>query len=311
MSDGHEHGHGQHDQHGHGAAAGKEHGFTSEQANEWGSALLVPANGVVVAGNPPVVQTIGTPSKTSTGQPYRLINLKGDLKGTQMVSVMAFTRPPTPDPTTGLVIPPGPIIGILDFSGGGGGGTIEFDVPCNAAGSVAAGTLLPGVAPGGGAIVSVPAGFVQFSVRNDANLSPNAGATGASPIGQAATVSTVSAFAGYGSKTGRLTRTVWAASFTPGNGLPGGSASMFVNVPAFARTFRILRLQTVSADTLNVSIVATQLLPCETFGLVGGVLSPEFLLGPAAVVQLDFPVGNTGKFEKIAVVFSIENGAIA
>jgi hypothetical protein len=309
MSDGHQHGHGQHDQHG--AAAGKEHGFSSELANEWGSALLVPANGVVVAGNPPVVQTTGTPSKTSTGQPYRLINRKGDLKGTQMVSVMAFTRPPPPDPATGLVIPPGPIIGILDFSGGGGGGTVEFDVPCNAAGGVSAGTLLPGVAPGGGAIVSVPAGFVQFSVRNDANLSPNAGATGAAPIGQAATVSTVSAFAGYGSKTGRLTRTVWAASFNPTFGIPGGAPSIFVNVPAFARTFRILRLQTVPADTLEVSIVCNQLLPCETFALPGGILSPEFLLGPAAVVQLDFPVGNTGVFEKIAVVFSIENGAIA
>jgi hypothetical protein len=271
--------------------------FQSDHPAEWGSVQATPAD------------QSATPTNLTIGQPIRVVNLNGQLRGTRMMTIAAYALPVIDPAVPTLPIVAGPIIGILNFSGGGGGGTIEFDIPMNRSGVPSNGDVA-GISPGGGAIVSVPAQSVQLSVRNDANLAPNFGTVGAAAIGQKGFAPKVQGFAGYGTKTGRLTRTVWMACGSPGFG--AGVVSSLASVPPYARSFRVLRDQTVTADTIVVSIFgppapgAGSLL--EQVSIAGGAPSPEFVLGPAAVVGMTFPGTNAGLLRKCAYVFNIENG---
>lgn len=190
---------------------------------------------------------------------------------------------------------------------------IEFDVPCNGGGNAqfAGNNRQIGAVPGGGAMVSVPGSVIKAYVRNDANLKPTlmANPTGgnAISIGVPTVVPQVKAFVGYQAKTGRLTRTVWCFRNNP-IGAPATS-STFVNVPPFARSFSLLRLQSVNADTITIDWIGPNNLGVvmDSFALAGGIVSPEFALGCADILRLTFTAGNAGTLASLAVVFNIEN----
>src|SRR5882724_6765933 len=103
--------------------------FNNQQLAEWGTIADIPPNPVVGL----------------RGQSVRLANLGGDTPSSEMVTVAIQSQP------FSLLIPGnppiyqagGPLIGIVEFSTGGGGGFIEFDVPVNA-------TLAPNQPEGGG-----------------------------------------------------------------------------------------------------------------------------------------------------------------
>jgi hypothetical protein len=273
-------------------------GFKNKHHAEWGSAKDVAADG----------------GDTTLSQSVTLIKVEADVHATRMTTIAMMALPKTDPTAPELPFPIGPLIGIVEFSGGGGGGVIEFDVPDNGGGNAqfAGNNRQIGVTPGGGAMVSVPGSVIKAYVRNDANLKPTlmmSGIAGANPIaiGVPAIVSQVKAFVGYEQKTGRLTRTVWCTRNNP-VGVPAG-ARTFVNVPPFARSFRLLRLQTVPADTITIGLRGPNNLgvALETFVLVGGIVSPEFVLGPTTMLDLLFTVGNAGTLQSLAVVFEIEN----
>jgi hypothetical protein len=273
-------------------------GFKNKHDAEWGSGKDVVANG----------------GDTTLSQSVTLIKVEAPLHATRMttIAMMAF---PKIDPTAPqLPNPIGPLIGIVEFSGGGGGGVIEFDVPCNGGGNAqfVGNNRQIGGTEGGGAMVSVPGSIIKAYVRNDANLKPTlmmSGIGGANPIsiGVPAIFGIVKAFVGYQQKTGHLTRTVWCTRNNP-VGVPAG-ASTFINVPPFARSFRLLRDQTVAADTITIDWRGPLVIgnPLETFVLAGGIVSPEFALGPTSLLNLTFTAGNAGTLRSLAVVFDIEN----
>lgn len=272
--------------------------FNNSSDTEWGSKQLIrPAFQVGTGGNVPA---------TGLGNPIRLINLQGGARQTRMVTIALFSAGFTNG--TGFYQPGGPLIAIANFSGGAGGGTIEFDVPSNAT------PVSSQVSDGGGAMVCLPASNLDVRVRNDGAFVPNAGIANAIPIGQNFVtdqlVPMVSAHVGMGSKTGRLTRTVYLVAAQAG-GIPWASIpanQRTAPVPPFARSFRVLRFQTVPADVISVSIMNPDARTLEQFDLAGTDISPEFILGPASFVQLDFPGGNTGAVNSLVLVFNIENG---
>lgn len=249
-------------------------------------------------------------SLTAIGQPVVLLRLDGETPSTQMVTLAFMASPVILDSAPQLPRAGGPLLGIVEWSGGGGGGQIEFDVPCNrAGGTLAGGPFTLGVTPGGGAMVSVPASHVKAYARNDAGLIIGT-VNGASPLGNTALIPQVSAFCGYGPKTGKLTRTVWVWHQNAGFGVPALTVG-FINVPPFARSFTLLRNQTVAADFIDVTLMGTDQIVgqhiLETVPVVGTAPSPVIQVGPTNIIRLIARGGNAGTIENCCVVFELEN----
>ena len=270
--------------------------FKNTAPTEWGSKDTAPAASASLSGQ---------------GPPVTLAKLEGDAQTTQMCVVSMHALPVILPSSPNRPFAAGPIVGIVEWSGGGGGGQIEFDVPCNRAGGNIAGGLLPGVSPGGGAMVAVPASNVKAYARNDAGVLVGTLA-GATTLGNPlkALWPIVAGFVGYGPKTGRLTRTIWAVKQQPGQGVPAGT-EVFINVPPYARSFSLLRNQTVPADFIDVTLMGQDgfvgVFPLETVPIVGTALSPVVQLGATTFLRVTFRAGNAGTLENCCVVFDIEN----
>lgn len=240
------------------------------------------------------------------GKPVRLGQLTGEAHRTEVSSIALFSTGVvvTSGLLRGFTLPGGPLVAIANFSSSGGGGTIEFDVPCNVGGTPQANFS---VIPGGGSMCCFPAANVDISVRNDGNYVPTLNTVGGIPIGQlngnpTITVPKAQACVGVGSKTGRLTRSVWLLN-TAGTPAP---FTLVTPVPPFARTFRVLRQQTVAADVLTISLQAPSLQIIDSFDLPGTQLSPDFVVGPASTVEVSFAGG--GLVSSIVLVFTLQMG---
>lgn len=267
--------------------------FNKGQPAQWGSAAEIPA--ADVEGQP--------------GKPIRLINLNGEAHQAQSTSIAVYGTgyPSVLGGTNGVTLPGGPMVAIANFSGQGGGGQIEFDVPSNLGGAPVDNF---DVIQGGGAMVCFPCANVDLSVRNDGNYIPTPRIAGGIPIGflaghpQSENRPRAQAVTGIGSKTGRLTRTVWLLN-TAGTAAPFLLATP---VPPFARTFRVWRNQSVAADALSIQVGSSALQPMDTFNLPGNVLSPDFVVGNAATVLVSQGTPFAGQLLSCCIVFTLQMG---
>ncbi len=262
--------------------------FTTRLPAQWGSAAVIAASDV--EGEP--------------GKPVRLVNLNGEAHQAQSTSIAVYA---TGYQNAGVTLPGGPLVALANFSGAGGGGQIEFDVPCNLGGAV---SNHFDVIQGGGAMVCFPCANVDLQVRNDGNFIPNPSIPGGLPISfrighpQSENLPRAQAVSGIGSKTGRLTRSVWLLN-TAGTAAPFLLATP---VPPFARTFRLFRQQSVPASLLTVQVAAPSLQPMDSFDLAGNVLSPDFVVGCASHVVISPGPGFAGTLSSCVLVFTLQMG---
>lgn len=264
--------------------------FSTENAQQWGSQQAIPPADVP-----------GAPGKL-----VRVVNVNGDFKESETATIVlaAIGKQQTTGPLAGITRPGGPLVAVATFGIAGGGAMIEFDVPNNFAGSPAQAF---DVIQGGGSMVSFPCCDVNVEVRNDARYIPSPAIAGGIEIGATAgeplVTPTVKGMVGVGPKTGRLTRSVWLLN-------TGGTAAPFsvqTPVPPFARTFRVLRRQSNAADSLIISPQAPSLQLIDSFSLVGTALSPDFVVGPASLIDVNFPAG-AGTVSSIVLVFTLQMG---
>lgn len=263
--------------------------FDQGHPQQWGAAQPIPAGEV-----------------GQIGKLIRLVNLQGQAHRSEVSSIAVFSTGivATSGLQRGITLPGGPLVGVANFSSSGGGGQIEFDVPCNVGGAPANNFC---VIPGGGSMICFPGAAVDLGVRNDANYIPAPAIAGGVAIGKLAfqtTTPQAQACTGIGSKTGRLTRSVWLLN-TGGTGPP---FLVQTPVPPFARTFRVFRQQTVAADVLQVNVQAPSLQIIDSFNLPGTILSPDFVVGPGSLIEVSSPVTNVGTVSSIVIVFTLQMG---
>jgi hypothetical protein len=265
--------------------------FTSTAPAQWGSAG-------------PVAES---PTVGQVGKYVQLVNLVGDSQDSELVTAGVFASVLANPATPAAVAAGGPLVGLLEWAAGGGGGSIEFDVPVNVTnGPPGVGQNGLPVIAGGGAFVSAPASSLfRLSVRNDAHFVPNPGVVGAQSLG-AGTIVQVSACAGLGVQVGRLTRTVWLCKIAPG----AAAGSVFLaNVPPFARSFRVLRSLTVPADVVIITQLAPDLVNgFDVFTLAGGVVCPDLALGVSPLILVEFPAANAGVLKEAVIIFDLQHG---
>ncbi len=278
--------------------------FKNVSDAEWGSAKPVAAQ--------------PTAAVDAQGQPQTLVKIEGPATGTRMITVAMHALPVINPASPDIPFAGGPFVGVVEWSGGGGGGSIEFDVPTNRSGGSPRTAILAGVGKGSGAMVAVPASVIKAHVRNDCNvlvgpLTAGVPPVGAIPLGTSAVnlaplIPIVSGVASYEGKVGRLQRTVWAVKQANATQL-AAPAVVNINVPPYARSFRLLRMQSVAADVILVTLngPSNTNAAIETFSIPGTAPCPEIIVGPAVTVRLDFPVANAGTLESLCAVFEIEN----
>ncbi|MES2211323.1 MAG: hypothetical protein V4515_14265, partial [Chloroflexota bacterium] len=181
----------------------------------------------------------------------------------------------------------GPLVGIAKWgSGNSGEQSAEFDVPINSLVATQA----------GGTLLTVVGDYLELQIRNDASVKPRAGDATLGVNSQVGPFA--GATIGVGNRPGSapVTLTRWAA-FNPAGGLAPGAPGAFVQVPPFAKTFRVFRSDAAQAVTVLVGQDGGQNMD-GPYAIGANVPSPEYPLGSTAAF---INITNTGAAALTAV----------
>jgi hypothetical protein len=182
----------------------------------------------------------------------------------------------------------GPIVGVARWGAGNGSQQIlEFDVqlgtPTPFLGSSVGGSR------SGGVLLSLPASAVQIDCRNDANFIPNVGSVAIGDPTVGTPQATASLAQGVRAGSTQLTRTLYAVYAPAGPGL-AAAGSVNLQVPAFARSFRIFRTDAGSSVSVTMVNAAGHNVD-GPYNVAANVPSPSFALTPN---MLEVFLVNTG-----------------
>lgn len=166
------------------------------------------------------------------GRATSLLQLTGDSKWGSVVTVtFGASDPRNFEGGSTLAVEPGCPVGIIEFGNGGGMAQMEVDIPNPHTHSYGQPYNTSGVC------VSVPAGYLRVSARDDSRIIPGAGQTPLVADGTNAG-QLISAHVVYGDK-GSSAKIYRSLPFA--NTSLAAGASVIIRVPAFARNVQFIR----------------------------------------------------------------------
>lgn len=193
----------------------------------------------------------------------------------------------------------GPLVGIVTWGSGlGAQNRAEFDLPLQGPINPNAANPLPSVF-GSGVLVSVPASALEIKCRNDARFIPPGGTD---PIGNIAVAPVVTASLGTSERGGpsKLFYTQWLVSSVAG-GL-AAAATIFCPIPAFAKSFRIMRQS--AAQTISFTVNGSTLGIDGPYNVAANAMAPNVELS-GNTYQINITNTGAGVIQSLAVLFEI------